>query len=606
MRSWKIWLVLTAIGLAGCGGGGSGGSAAPVAEAPQDETGSVAITITDAEGDFDTYTVDVTSVVLQRGDGTVVETLPLATRIDFAELTEISEFLTIATVPAGRYDSASLTLDFSTAEIVVQDENGDLHPARPVDESGAALGSVTVRLRLAEADNLVIRPGVPAAFSLDFDLDASNTIDLSGSPVTVTVMPFLLASAELERDRAHRLRGMLAEVDQAAQTVAVNVRPFRHRSGRFGTFSFGTDSGTLYEINGTGYVGADGLAALADLEGLVPLVAGGRIQAGQFLAETVLAGTSVPWTSSDAVTGAVIARDGDTLTVSGAVIEYRDGALRRDRAVSVVLGDDTRVTALGLPGDTLGIDSVSVGQRIVAFGEMTDDVTLDATDGHVRMQISGLTGTVVATGSLAVDLAFLNGRRPAAFDFSGTGTDAAHDADPSFYEIDTATLPLGSVEEGDPVRVLGHVNAWGSAPADFLARTVIDVSLDHRAAVFVAGWPEPTGNPLVTADPAGLTLNLEAARALLKVRGIPVRLINPLTSLLLAAPPDGRGVYAVAVRGTGEIHQYRSFADLVDEVIDQLDRGRLLRHAAAQGRYNQASESLSTGRAGFEFVVPGA
>ena len=178
--------------------------------------------------------------------------------------------------------------------------------------------------------------------------------------------------------------------------------------------------------------------------------------------------------------------------------------------------------------------------------------------------------------------------------------------DPAFYQIDTATLPLSTVESGDLVRVRGHVNSWTMAPADFLARTLIDVSFDMRAAAFVAHWPEASGSPLLILDSAGLALNLTEARSVLKLQGVPLGQTNPLENLLLTAPESRRGVYAVRVRGAGEIHLYRDFADLVDEVMAQLDAGRLLKHVGAHGRYNEQDQSLTTGRAGFDFIEPDA
>ena len=602
MRNSWVLSVLLLFALAGCGGGGGSPAVEPAQVAPE-ETGEVAITVTDAEGDYESYIVDVTSIVLHRADGTTVETLPLTTRIDFAELTEVTEFLTVATVPVGRYHAATLGLDFSGAEILVQDEAGIVHPAVPVDETGTELDQLTVRLNLTDTDSLVIRPGVPAAFSLDFDLDASNTINLTAIPITVSVEPFLLATAELESDRAHRVRGLLDAVDEAAGTVTVDVKPFRHRDGRFGSVSFSADDDTVYEINGEHYSGSEGLTALAALTGGIPLVAGGSVADGGLVAETVLAGSSVPWTDHDVARGVVIARETDQLTLSGVVLEYRDGVVVRRGPITVALSEDTRVSALGLPDDTLNKDSISVGQRIVAFGELADDATLSDTT-HVRMQLSNLTGSVVAAEPLAVELHFLSARRPAVYDFTGTGVDPDHDADPAFYQIDTSTLPLGTVESGDLIRARGHVNAWGLAPADFLARTLIDVSLDMRAAAFVAHWPEATANPLLVVDPAGLTLDLMAARSVLKLQGVPLTETNPLESMLLAAPESRRGVYAVRVRGAGEIHLYRNFADLVSEVVAQLDEGQLLKHVGAHGRYNDDDQSLTAGRAVFDFIKP--
>ena len=189
-------MLATVVFLSGCGGGSSG----PVADDPTagEDAGLLYVGLTDAEGDFVTYDVDVDSILLERANGTTVETLPLSTRVDFAELTEVTEFLNIATVPAGNYVAASIRLDFTDAQVVVQDDSGFITEADLVDEQGNPLGEYDVRLQLANSDTIRIRPGVPAAFSLDFDLDASNDIDRTVSPPVVTVSPLLLAQAELE------------------------------------------------------------------------------------------------------------------------------------------------------------------------------------------------------------------------------------------------------------------------------------------------------------------------------------------------------------------------------------------------------------------------
>ncbi len=601
------WLLIVVSGmiLQACGGGSGGGSTTmdPVAMV-QDDVGEIVIALTDAEGDFTTYGIDVTSVVLRKANGTVVETLPLRTRVDFAELTEVTEFLTVATVPVGVYESVSLGLDFTDAEVIVQDDFGVEQRTTLVDESGDPLGALTVRLQLTSSDRIRIAVGIPAAFSLDFDLDASNEIDHTTAPPTVTVMPFLLATPELEADRAHRLRGVLDTVDEETSSVTLKVRPFRHRTGDFGRFRFFTDDETLYEIDGAGFEGAAGLMAMAELAENIPVVVGGMVTDGGFVAATVLAGTSVPWTQYDVVSGVVVARTDGALTVRGAVIEYTDGIVARRAEMTVLVGEGTNVTALGLDNDLLTQNSISVGQRIVAFGELTDDLSLNASESHVRMQISGLTAEVVAETPLAVDLIYLNGRRPAVYDFSGTGVSPDDDADPSFYQIDTSTLPLSSIDSGDLVRVRGHVNEFGAAPEDFLALTVIDVARDMRGAGFAAVWETATADPLLSIDPASIELDLEMARAVLKVLGVPLEATNPLESLKLVAPDGGRGVYAVRVRGSDQIHLFLSFADLVEEVIAQLDTGSRLKRVGASGRYNRTTEELISGRAGFEFIAP--
>ncbi len=608
---YGFWAAVLAL-LLGCGGGGGGSNPTSVADSgAEEETGQVILALTDAEGDFASYTVTVSSIVLERVDGTIVETLPMSTEVDFAELTEVTELLTIATVPTGRYRQATLILDYTDASVIVQDEAGELHEADVQDEAGDPIGTLEVSLELMDSDAIVIRPGVPAAFSLDFDLDASNTIDLTATPPVVTVQPFLLASAELETDRSHRLRGILSEVDEARETVTLNVRPFRHRRGEFGSLVCSVTDATLYEIDGVTYEGADGLAALNDLTRIdaeIPVVAGGMIEAGSMTAETVLAGSSVPWTEHDVARGSVIARSGDSLTLSGVVIEYADGVLARRGQLTVQIGDETTVTALGLANDTLTKDSVSVGQRVTAFGELVDDTTLDVSEGRVRMNISQLTADVVATDELVLDLYFLNALRPEAFDFSGTGIDGDNDADPSAYQVDTAGLTLASVTEGDLVRVRGHVNGFGQAPADFLALSVFDLAIDNRGAALGAVWEDPADPTTgISSDRIGVDLTL--ARSVLKVRGVPLDATNPLESVVLTAPESGRGIYAVAVRsgdgnGRREIHLYRTFADLADEVLRQLQAGNGLKFMSVHGRYSasEAGDEIETARASFQFV----
>ena len=217
------------------------------------------------------------------------------------------------------------------------------------------------------------------------------------------------------------------------------------------------------------------------------------------------------------------------------------------------------------------------------------------------MQLNQLTAEVVQPAPLAVDLFFFNGRRPGAFDFSGTGITAADDADPDFYEIETGLLPGATIASGDLVRVRGLVNDFGAAPADFLARTLIDVQTDMRAAVLIAGWPEGSSTPFTSVAPQRIDVDLSAARKALSIRGVPRAFIDQLQDVALLAPASGRGVYAVKVRGAGEAHVYRSFNDLVDELVEQLDQGRLLHRISAQGKYNVGSAELTTGRAGFVF-----
>ena len=593
-----ITLLLLMLINTGCGGGSSSSAAGASGSGGGIQSGELIVGLTDAEGDFITYEVDVLSLTFTRQNGDVVETLPLTTRVDFAELTEITEFLTVATVPEGTYTSVVISMDYSNHNILVEDAAGDAVLVTPVDVQGNPLTTVDTRLSLSTSDVVRISAGVPAAFSLDFDLLASNDVDL----VTQTVMvdSFLLATPELEHDREHRVRGVLDSVNTAENSFALKVRPFRHRTGQFGELTTHVDDNTQYEIDGVGFTGSEGLVALEQLAENTPVVAHGNISGSGVMADTVLAGSSVPWSDADVLVGVVAARTGDQLNLQGAHIEFADGGKGYRGTFTVNLSDDTSVSGFGLDASTLSKQSISVGQKVVMWGEFVDDVTLNAQ--RVRMQLNQLTAEVVQASPLAVDLFHLNGRRGEFYNFSGTGVTSTEDADPDFYEIDTLSLSLPN--EGDLVRVRGIVNEFGAAPADYLARSVINVQTEMRGAKLLVAWSDGISLPFTSISDQHIAVDLSDARYALKVRGVPREFIDELTDIELNAPADGRGVYAVKVRGANEVHVYRNFSDLVDELLAQLDAGRVLHRISSQGGYNFNEVALTTARAGFTFSTP--
>ncbi len=609
---WALAAVLAAL-LPGCGGGGgeSGSVAAPAATAT---TGQLTIGVRDAADDFLNYTVDVTSLRLERANGAVVETVPLTTRIDFAALVDLTEFLTIATVPTGAYSRVVVGLDFTNAQIVAQDANGAAVPVVAVGTDGRPLTTLAVAIELP-ADGVVrIAAGVPAAVTLDFDLAASNVLDLAATPPNVTVQPFLAVVPELEADRAHRARGLLAAVDESEGNLTLKVRPFHLRRGEFGRLTVATTTDTRWEIDGEAFAGAAGLAASAALAVDTPVVAQGTVVDGEFTAAVVLAGSSVPWANGDALSGVVTARSGDTLTVRRADLHRRDGTRDVRGAIDVIVGDGTRVTAPGaealdaeaLDAEALDDSAISVGQRIVAFGTIVDAQTLDATAGWVRLEVTPLAGAVVQVSPLVVDLVALGGLRIGAFDFTGTGA-AAADADPTRYEIDTLALTLPDLAVADHVRVRGLVHTFGLAPPDFDARTVIASDADPMGVQFHANWraalagdPPATGNPFTNLSASRIDIDLTDARHQLRGRGEQ----ESADRIALIATADSHGIYTTVVRGSRDVKVYRDFAELSRALSKRIDASYRVVEIGAIGRYNASTLELTTPRASFEFAAP--
>ncbi len=419
------------------------------------------IGLTDADGDFLNYTVDVVSLTLERSNGTIVETLPVRQRVDFAELVDVTELVTSATIPNGNYVAATLRLDYVDAEVSVEIAGAPAQ-AVVVDEDGDALGVVDLELELDNANHVVVAPGTPALLQIDFDLAASHAVNISTTPAVAVAAPFLVASIEPVDVKDFRVRGPLVSVDETASNYVIDIRPFNHPTAEHGEFTIETTADTAFEIDGDESTGVAGLALLADKPANTPTVAQGvyNTTTREFIADRVLAGTSVPGAAFDAVIGNVLARNGNELTVRGGTVVLEDDRVVFVRPdITVLIGPDTAVTQFGGGGGALDIDDISVGQRIHAFGEASGTVSasvpnleLDATAGRVRLHVTQVLGTVVdaVPGQITLDLFSIDGRSAEFFDFTGTGGSILTDADPENYEIDTDVLDVSDFEAGRP------------------------------------------------------------------------------------------------------------------------------------------------------------
>lgn len=605
-RSWALApLLVFSLILSACGGGGGGDSSTPPAPTPQgcsaSTCGTVFLSITDADGDFLSYTVDVVSLSLKKANGAVVETLPVTTRIDFAQLVDLTEFVTAATIPNGAYVEGSIRLDYTNAEVTVE-VNGEPRAAQVVDANGQPLGVVDLRIMLDNRNHVVIAPGRPSWLELDFDLAASHTVDITTTPVRAVAEPFIVASLEPEDSKEMRVRGPLVSVDVAASQYVIDVRPFHHRDGRFGQLTVHTTAQTAYEIDGQTFTGTPGLEALARLGAGTPTAAFGILERSErtFTAERVHAGTSVPGPSHDVVRGNVIARDGDTLTVRGATLIRRSGSVTFIRDdITVLVGEDTMVTRDGQRGNDLGDEAISVGQRIAAFGQATESttgVTLDADPGRVRLHLTHLWGTVTSAnpGNVTLDLASIDGRRIEIFDFSGTGASPDTDADPGAYEVATSTLNLNALVPGSPTRVFGFVTPFGAAPPDFEGRTLVDFS--ELRAILGIGWGmSGTSAPFLSIGNDGITIdNANPAIGVRHFIAIGPRLIDikALATPPRIVPASGRGLYAIGQPRRVEI--FSDFGAFSARLAEKLSGGAKALGMSATGEFEVGTSTLTS------------
>jgi hypothetical protein len=573
------------VSLAACGGSSS----------PTAGSGTVYVGGTDAPGDFLDYTVTFQSLTLTREDGTVVNLLPSSATVNLAQDDALTDLLTAAVVPAGTYTSAVATIDYGEASIEAIGPNGTPVALSPVNAQGQALGTVSVPIEFGNDAALVVRPGEPQFLTLDFALAASNTVNLTTSPPTVVVSPFLDASIGFS-DNTVRLRGPLESVAASAGTYTVGIRPF-FAGTVGGGVTIATTSSTVYDVNGVTYQGSAGLAALAALPTLT--ATSSRVtynpSTGTLTASAVYAGSSVPGGTLDALRGTVTAVSGSLLTVRGAVLVRSQGTVVYGSQVTVTTGPQTVVHEDGTMG-TQPLDAVSVGQRITALGTLSgtgpDSFTLDVSPGEIRMGVTQLRGTVEATasGSLTMDLLSIDRRPVSLFDFAGTGSSSALDANPSSYVVATGALPLAGLSVGDPIRVSGFVTPYGSAPPDFDAVSVADYA-NGRAFLIVSWLPNGTSAAFAALNDGGIVPNLSSNPGVdLLVRG---DVAVDLTALSTAptVEPATTGFYLIRQDGTVTVHT--RFAGFVSDLDMRLGAGAEVKAFWAEGGFNSVSDDLT-------------
>ena len=393
--------------LAACGGGAEtttdDGLVTAVCD-PSDpstfaECGTVMIALTDADGDFLNYTVDVLSLKLETADGRIIETLPRTTRINFTDYVDLAELVVTASIPPAIYVSGSISIDYYDAEVFVE-SGGDAVAAVVTNIAGDALSQTDLRIILSNRDQLIISRGRASLLQLDFDLDASHTVDISTIPATAIAEQFIIAEVTPVDEKEIRVRGPLISVSEEAMTYSIAIRPFHDRDGDFGRMLVHVTNDTEFEVNEVSFGGAEGLHVLSAAGQGTPTIAQGvlNVAEGEFTANIVLAGSSVPGIDSDAVAGNVISRDDNFLTVRGATIIASDRRAHFHDDVIVEVGPDTKVFKDGDRVSDLSIDAISIGQRVTVRGTLVSAVT-DANSPQVIFDATQGGGAFLVTGS---------------------------------------------------------------------------------------------------------------------------------------------------------------------------------------------------------------
>jgi hypothetical protein len=595
------------------------------------------LTLADDAGPFTSYLVTVDSVVLVGKLNGAISAVAVPELVDFTKLQNLSELWATASLPVDTYTSAIITLDYTNAQISVM-VNGAPVKATIVDPSGITPTTVAVDVNFDTSNQLTLLPTFATSnalrVALGLNLSASNKINFTTSPPTVTVKPFMSISTTASDNKLIRVRGPLINSSVNVGTYTVVVRPFFDEVNSLGTMTIFNDANTIYTLGGITYVGNAGLTQLSQTSaGSTETAAfttfeptpspGTGITAGIFHSAYVVAGGTLEDFFTDGLEGDVTARSGNVLTVHGATLFANLAQVVQYENVDsqVTIGPATQVTADGIA--TLGplnFNSISVGQHITARGLYSLsaagvtmlDSTGSATDtGSVRIQSTEVFGSLIssAAGSLALNVQAIENWPVSVYNFAGNGVSAAQDPTAANYLVNTGALTLPTAAAGDPLWIDGFTSPFGTAPPDFIAEAV-NAEPTVAATLVVAWTGTGTAAPFATLTSTGLTIDLANAafgsgQLRIGAENIDIKTLSATPTIVpavaqpasnglpLFSPVFSVGPGAVSEAVTASIQSFNGFAAYVTQLTTTFATPTPATQFVARGFYNRGSNTFT-------------
>ena len=583
------------------------------------------LTATPSSDSFIAYRVGLASVQLTKSGKAGSMVLPTETTVDFTKLFDFSEVLGVPGVVKGTYTGALITLDYSAAQIIYDDGSLDGVALTPVDAKGKALGLVTVGITLDPGDPIVSAAKQVSRLALDFNLAASNVVNLNARTVTIT--PMISASSLPIDTNPVRIRGPI--LGSSSTFFASGVEPFDSAVVGLGQLSIEPSNVTTYEINGfvsTGTVGQAQLASLpantlAQTFGTLsisttgtatpaaatspyssPTSAGTAASVVSFTATQVLVDSSVQGLGIEILSGVVSARSGNTLGIEDATLTQNGGTVTFLPGTTIVnIGPNTLITAFGQGvAAAIGPQEISVGSSIEAFGTAsqtstasqtgTSGVLFDASAGRVRLDLTSAEGLVTAQGSaaLTLNLTSLGGRSISAFDFTGSG------AAPNQYGVATPGLDLTNAIVGAPVVVTGFPSAFGSTSPNYTASTLLDPTTIQ--AELVVDWNGGTAAPFTTLDSTSITLDVNnssiGARHQVQIGSQIVDIVGLSSGLTISPTTGSEMVFSIGHSVSFTIESFDTYTAFITQLQSELS-GALATGMTAVGQYTVSASAFS-------------
>jgi hypothetical protein len=590
------------------------------------------LTTTDDSAQFTSYLVTVDSVVLVGKLNGAITAVAVPELVDFTKLTDLSELWATASLPVDTYTSAIITLDYTNAQISVM-VNGAPVKVTVVDPSGAVPATVAVNANFDPSNLLVLQPTFATSnalrLAINYDVSASNSVNLATSPPTVTVKPYITVSTAASDSKLIRVRGPLINSSVVTGTYTVVVRPFFDEVNSLGTNTIFNDANTVYTFGGLAYVGTPGLTLLSQASAgstetaafttfePMPTTAPG-INAGLFHSVYVVAGGTLEDFFTEGMEGDVIARNGNTLTVRGGTLFANAAQVVQYENLDsqVLISPATLVTADGVaPPGPLNYNSIAVGQHITARGlyslspagvTVLDSTGVSTDTGSIRIQSTEVFGSLLsaASGSATLNLQAIENWPASVYNFAGNGVSAAQDPTAANFIVNTGALTLPTTTAGDPSWFDGALAPYGTAPPAFLA-SAAPAESSVPATLQVAWTGSGTTAPFSTLSSAGITVDLANAafgsgQLRIGAENIDIKTLSASPSIVPAAdapaanglplfvPLFSVGPGAVSTGTTSPILSFNGFAAYVTQLTTTFATTAATQ-LVARGFYNRAA-----------------
>ena len=315
-----------------------------------------------------------------------------------------------------------------------------------------------------------------------------------------------------------------------------------------------------------------------------------------FTATQVLVDGNTSTVASDRVTGIVSARSGNTLGIEDAALIQNNGTNTFLPGTTIInVGPNTLITFFGEGTvESISPQQISVGSVIEAFGIVSNSSTgqtvLDASAGHVRLDLTAASGLVTAqgTGSLTLNLTTLGGRVISALDFIGSG------AAPDQYAVGTGSLDLTNATVGAPVVVSGFPGQFGVAAPTFAATALLDPTTIQ--AELVIDWAGGTAAPFTSFDSTSIVLNASGnfgARHLIQVGSQTTNLAGLSSNPTITPGSAAALVFSIGHASSSSVESFNTYDAFVTQLQSELNGTTLATGMTATGQYTASSLAFS-------------